>query len=124
MANATVKIPFSGSTQGKPIKIAATSTLGTAIHTTGIGLYTTAFDAFYMWAYNGHTADVLLTVEFGGATVPDQNLIQTIPFKQGLWLLMDGAMLAGNASAGLTVTAFAGTANVVTIWGYVMRTTP
>ncbi len=124
MANATVKIPLSGSTQGKPIKVVQTATLGTTIHTTGTGLYTAAFDAITLFAYNGHTADVVLTVEFGGATVPDQNLVQTIPVKQGLWLLVDGQPLAGNGSAGLTVAAFAATANVITIWGWVMRTTP
>ena len=121
--NATVKIPFSGSTQGKPIKVVQTATLGTTIHATGTGLYPTVFDAVYMLAYNGHTADVLLTVEFGGATVPDQNLITTVPFKSGLTLLIDGQPLAGNGSAALTISAFAATANVITIWGYVMRTT-
>lgn len=124
MANATVKILFSGSVQGKPIKVVQTSTLGTTIHATGIGLYTSVFDAIYLQAYNGHTSDVVLTIEFGGATVPDQNLVQTIPFKQGLWMVIDGQPLAGSGAAALTITAFAATANVITIWGYVLRTTP
>lgn len=122
MANATSKIPFSGSTQGKPIKVVATATLGTTIHTTGTSA--TIEDSLYLWAYNGHTADVLLTIEFGGVTVPDQNLLMTVPFKSGLVLLVDGAMLLGNGSAGLTVSAFAATANVITLWGFCLRTTP
>ncbi len=122
MANYTALVPFSGSTQGKPIKVVATSTAGTTIHTTGTSA--TVIDRIFMFAYNGHTADVLLTVEFGGVTVPDQNIVVTVPFKAGLVLIIDGLPLLGNGSVGLTIGAFAGTTNVVTISGYVLRITP
>lgn len=127
MANATVKIPFSSSTQGQAIKIGATSTPGTAIHSTGTGLYTTVFDELYLWAMNTQAAatatTVLLTVEFGGATAPDQNIIIPIPGQAGPVPVIDGLMLAGSGSVALTVKAFAATTNVIMVMGYVLRIT-
>jgi|TARA_R110000824_G_scaffold159050_3_gene333239 hypothetical protein len=122
MANATALIPFSGSTQGQGVKVVATSTAGTLIHTTGTSA--TIIDRLSIWAYNGHSADVVLTVEFGGATVPDQNIVQTITAKTGHTLVVDGQILLGNGSAALTVRAFAATGNVIVLSGYVMRVTP
>jgi|TARA_R110002110_G_scaffold1276_8_gene5185 hypothetical protein len=122
MANATAMIPFSGSTQGQGVKVVATSTAGTLIHTTGTSA--TIIDRLSIWAYNGHSADVALTIEFGGATVPDQNIVQTITTKTGLTLVVDGLILLGNGSAALTVKGFAATGNVIVLSGYVMRVTP
>jgi hypothetical protein len=122
MANATSVIPFSASTQGKAIKVAATASTGTAIHTTGTSA--TVVDRLYLFAFNSDTADRTLTVEFGGTTAPDQNIVVVIPFKAGLVLVVDGLILLGNGSTGLTVGAFASAANVVTISGYVLRITP
>jgi hypothetical protein len=121
-ANATSIIPFSGSTQGKGVKVVATATAGTTIHTTGTSA--TVVDRLTVFAYNGHTADVALTLEWGGVTVPDNNIVVTVPFKQGLWLVVDGLPLLGDGAAGLTVAAFAGTANVIVLSGYVQRITP
>jgi hypothetical protein len=102
MANATAIIPFSGSTQGQGVKVVATSTAGTLIHTTGTSA----------------------TIEFGGATVPDQNIVQTITTKTGMTLVVDGLILLGDGSTALTVKAFAATGNVIVLSGYVMRVTP
>jgi hypothetical protein len=114
MASLT-KRKLSGSTDGKPIKVVQTATLGTTIHTAVAGTTAGTFDEIWLWAYNGHTADVALTLEYGGATVPDQNVIVTVPFKAGLVLVVPGFLLQN----GLVVTAFAATANVITINGYV-----
>ena len=122
MANATALIPFSGSTQGQAVLVAATSSAGTTIHTTGTSA--TIVDRISVWAYNAHSGDVLLTIEFGGATAPNQNIVQTITAKTGLMLVVDGLILLGNGSAALTVKAFAATTNVITLSGYVMRVTP
>lgn len=122
MANAVSKIPFSGSTQGQAIKIAATSTPGTTIHTTGTSA--TVIDEVWLWLFNAHTADVQVTIEFGGATAPDQNIVLTVPFKSGLVLAVPGLPLLGSGAASLTVKAFAGTTNVITAIGYVNRITP
>lgn len=115
MAQTFSKVLLSGCTQGKGIKIAATATAGTLIHTAVSG--TSSLDEIWLWAYNGHTADVVLTLEWGEATVPDGNIIQTIPFKQGKFLIVDGRLLQNS----LVVRAFAGTTNVIIIDGYVNR---
>jgi len=124
MANAVSRIPLSASTQGQGVKIAATSTPGTLVHTTGTSA--TVQDEVRLYAYNAHTADVLVTVEWGGATAPDQNIVQTVPFKAGLQRLTPPAdlILLGNGSVALTVKVFAGTTNVIIIYGSVFRLTP
>lgn len=113
MAQTVTKNKLSGSTNGKGIKVVATATLGTTIHTAVAG--TSSFDEIWLYAYNGHTADVVLTLEWGEATVPDGNTIITIPFKQGRFLIVDGRLLNNT----LVVTAFASTANVIIIDGFV-----
>jgi len=112
------KTILSGSTDGQGIKVVATATAGTTIHTCS----TTATDLEEIWlyAFNSHTADVVLTIEFGGATAPDQNIVVTVPFKEGLFLVVPGLILKGNATP-LTVKAFAATANVITISGFVNK---
>lgn len=109
------KRKLSGSTDGMPIKVAATATAGTAIHTAVSGTTAGTFDEVWLYAYNGHTSDVALTIEFGGATVPDQNIISTIASKSGLVLIVPGYILQNSK----VVRAFAGTANVITIGGWV-----
>ena len=110
-----VKRKLSESTDGKAIKIAATSTAGTAIHTAVAGTTAGTFDEIWLWAFNSHTLDVVLTIEFGGADAPDQNIIVTIPFKSGLIPVVPGFILQNGA----TVKAFAATTNVITITGFV-----
>lgn len=110
-----VKRKLSGSTDGKAIKIAATSTAGTAIHTAVAGTTAGTFDEIWLWAFNSHTADVVLTVEFGGADAPDQNIVVSIPCKAGLVPVIPGFILQNGA----TVKAFAETTNVITITGFV-----
>ena len=112
---AVYKRKLSGSTDGKAIKVVQTATAGDTIHTAVAGTTAGTFDEIWIWAYNGHTADVVLTIEFGGATVPDQNIVMTIPAKAGLLLVVPGLILQN----GMVVKAFAGTANVITLSGFV-----
>lgn len=123
MANATTFIPFSASTQGKGVKVVATGTLGTTLHTTGTSS-DGAYDRPIIYAYNGHTADVLLTLEWGGVTVPDNTIVVNVPFKSGVGLVVDQIPLKGSGSVAATITVFAGTANVIVLYGGVMRTVP
>lgn len=109
------KRKLSGSTDGMPIKVVATATLGTTIHTSVAGTTAGTFDEVWLYAYNGHTTTVTLTIEYGGATVPDQNIIITLASKSGLTLIVPGLILQ-NAKV---VTAFASVANVVTLSGWV-----
>lgn len=110
-----VKRKLSGSTDGMPIKVVATATAGTTIHTAVAGTTAGTFDEIWLYAYNGHTTAVTLTIEYGGATVPDQNIVITLPSKSGLNLIVPGLILQN----GLVVKAFASVANVITISGYV-----
>jgi hypothetical protein len=110
-----VKRKLSGSTDGMPIKVVATATAGTTIHTAVAGTTAGTFDEIWLYAYNGHTTTVTLTIEYGGATVPDQNIIITLAAKSGLTLIVPGLILQ-NAKV---VTAFASVANVVTLSGWV-----
>ena len=109
------KRKLSGSTDGRGIKVVATATAGTTIHTAVAGTTAGTFDEIWLYAYNGHTADVVLTIEWGGAGVPEDNLVVTIPFKQGRSLIIAGEILQ-NACV---VKAFAATANVIVITGFV-----
>ena len=107
------KIKLSGSTNGRGIKVAATSTPGTTIHTAASG----DLDEIYLYAYNDDTVDRVLTVEFGGTTDPDDLIVETIPAQQGLVLVVPGLILDGS----VVVKAFCPTANVIVVRGFVNR---
>lgn len=110
-----VKRKLSGSTDGKPVLVVATATAGTTIHTSVAGTTAGTFDEIWLWAYNGHTTTVTLTIEWGGATVPDQNIIVTLASKSGLIPIVPGFILQN----GMVVKAFASVANVITLNGFV-----
>ena len=113
------KVPFSAQTDGQPIKVVATASTGTTIHTTGISA--TAFDEVWLYAYNSSTGPILLTVQYGGTATPDDDIKITIPSQSGLTLVVPGLILAGTGSVGNTVAAYAASANVITVSGYVNR---
>jgi hypothetical protein len=116
MANFRKRI-LSGSTNGKAIKVAASATLGTTIHTAVTG--TTDMDEIWLYAVNTGTDSKKLTIEWGQADAPDGNIEITIAGESGLVLVIPGLLLQN----GLVVTAFATSANVITIHGYVNRIT-
>jgi len=109
-----VKRKLSGSTDGKPVLVVATATAGTTVHTAVAGTTAGTFDEIWLWAYNGNTSAVVLTIEFGGATVPDQNIVLTLAAQVGLVPILPGLILQN----GMVVKAFASVANKVTISGF------
>jgi hypothetical protein len=115
------KQKLSGSTDGKAIKVAATATAGTTIHT-GSSTATT-YDEVWLYAMNTSTTAVKLTVEWGGTTSPDDLIELTVQPEAGLVTVAPGLLIKGNASAALVIRAFAGTANVITIHGFVNQIT-
>lgn len=119
MANPTsiAKIELSGSTDGRPIKVAATSTPGTTIHTAQSGTGENNYDEIWLWATNTDTVNRKLTIEFGGTTSPDDLIEVTIPAESGLVLVIPGLILQNS----LVVKAFCASANVVNILGYVNK---
>ena len=114
------KTTLSGSTDGRAIKVAATATAGTTIHT-GSSTATT-FDEIWLYAINTDASDVKLTIEWGGTTAPDDLIEQTITTEGGLILVAPGLIIKGNATP-LVVKAFAATTNVIQIHGYVNQIT-
>ena len=107
---------LSASTNFRGIKVVATATLGTTIHTAPSGA--TTIDYVTITASNPHTADIVLTIEWGGATDPDDLTIATIPSKAGEYLVIDHKPIQNS----LVVTAFTDTANELTLFGDVFRT--
>tara|TARA_B100000586_G_C19863455_1_gene323847 strand:+ start:22 stop:384 length:363 start_codon:yes stop_codon:yes gene_type:complete len=111
---------LSASTDGRAIKVAATATAGTLIHTGSTTA--TTIDEIWLYAVNSDSTDRKLTLEWGGVTVPDDLIEITIGAEAGLVLVAPGLLIKGNSTA-LLVRAFAATANVVDIHGYVNRIT-
>ena len=107
---------LSGSTQGKGIKVVQTASAGTTIHTAVSG--TSSIDEVWLYAHNTSSAVVKLTLEWGEATAPDGNIeINVGQEGTGLILIAPGIPLQN----GLVIKAFAATANVINIFGYVNR---
>ena len=107
---------LSGSTNGKQIKVATTATTGTLIHTAISG--TSVFDEVWIYAVNSDiTISHKLTIQWGETTSPDSNVEITVSPESGYVLVIPGLLLQN----GLSVRAFADTANVVLVNGYINR---
>ena len=111
------KQKLSGSTNGKNIKVAATATAGTTIHAAVTG--TSDMDEIWLYACNTDGSDRKLTIEYGGATAPDELTEITLTAEAGWVLVCPGLLLQND----LVVKAFAAAANVVNINGFVNRIT-
>jgi hypothetical protein len=114
------KLVLSGSTDGAGILVAATASAGTTIHTASTT--TTTFDEVWLYAVNTDTTARKLTVEWATTTAPNGNIELTVQPESGLFLVVPGLILKGNATP-LVVRAFAATTNVIVIHGYVNRIT-
>jgi hypothetical protein len=108
------KTLLSGSSNGASTLVSASATPGTTIHTAQSG--TSGLDEVWLYADNSSSATVKLTVEFGGTAEKDQ-IELNIPGESGLVLVVPGLVLNNS----LVTRAFAGTANVISISGYVNR---
>ena len=111
---------LSASTDGRAIKVAATATAGTLIHTGSTTA--TTIDELWLYAMNTDSADRKLTIEWGGVTSPDDLIEITVGTEAGLVLIAPGLLIKGNSTA-LLVRAFAASANVITLHGYINRIT-
>ena len=112
MATFTKQI-LSGSTNGRGIKVAATSSAGTLIHTAP----SSDIDEVWIYAMNTDSASKKLTLEWGGTTSPDDLIEITLDAEPGLVLIVPGLPVTGSVA----IRAFAASANVVTIHGYANR---
>lgn len=109
------KIQLSASADGDGIRVSTASPIDgsdTTIHTAVSG--TTDIDLVTLYAYNNHTASVVLHLQWGDST---DSIKQTLAPQDGLVLLVaDMAISDSNV-----VTASASTVDVVTIFGSVNR---
>lgn len=108
---------LSGSTNGRTIPVALTATPGTLVHQAITN--TTGFDEVYAWVSNVTSASRLLTIEWGGTSDPSDHLVKqlSIPPNSPPIPIMTGQVLQN----GLSVRAFADSANALNITGYVNR---
>jgi len=111
------RVLLSGSTDGKPIPVAATATPGTLLHTAQSG--STGFDEVYLWVSNVTGSAATLTLEWGGVTDPGSHLVKalSIAANSGPTAVAVGQCL-NNAAV---VRAFSGTASALNITGFVNR---
>jgi hypothetical protein len=117
MPTTVSRIPLSGSTHGRGIKVAATSSAGTTIHAATSS--TTDCDVITLYAYNSSASAVNLTIQWGGTTSVDDDIKLSIPATSGLTLIAPDLVLRNS----LEIKAYAGTTNVVTIHGFANRVT-
>jgi hypothetical protein len=111
------RILLSASTSGRPVKVVATASPGTTIHTAVAGA--TSFDEIYLWVTNTDTVTRTLTVLWGGTTDPDDYITKTfsISANSAPYPIITGVNLNG----GLVVAAFSSAANIMVISGYANR---
>lgn len=108
---------LSGSTDGEGIKITTVGPLDgtdTTIHTAVDDPDT---DLVTLFAYNDDTTPRLLYLGWGGVTIPDNQIIQTIPSQSGL-VLVTADLPITNLQV---IVASAEVANEIIIYGYVNR---
>lgn len=116
------KIAFSpGGTQGNGLPILVTSVTagaGNSIHscsaTSGV------IDEVWIYAYNGNSATLVLTLQYGGVSVPLNDIKLNVPSQTGLTLVVPGLILRSTGTA-LAITAWASIASFITLSGYVNR---
>jgi len=113
------KVLLSASSQGQPITVVATASSGTTIHATGTS--SSIIDEMWLYANNTSSSPVLLTVQFGGTASPQNSKPITLAPQSGDVLIVAGLPLTGDGTNATTTRAFAATASVVTISGYVNR---
>jgi hypothetical protein len=110
------KQKLSGSTDGLGIKVTGTGTGSTVtVHTAVAGTTVGTFDEIWIYAVNTSASSVKLTIEWGTATAADGNIEVTVLPEAGLVTIIPGLILQ-NAKV---VKAFAGTADVILVTGFV-----
>jgi hypothetical protein len=111
------KEALSGSTHGRGIKIAATSSPGDTVHTASSGTTSAGEDVITLWAYNSDSSSHVLTLQWGGTTSPDDDVKVTIPAQSGLTLVAADLILRNS----LIVKAYADSTNKITVHGSANR---
>lgn len=114
------KIPLSGNTSGMGILINSGSSgvAGPTLHTGSSS--TSVLDEVWLYAVNYDTTDRKLTIQYGGVTAGTNEIEYTVKAENGLYLIVSGLVLAGNASPKV-ISAYAATNTSIVVYGYVNR---
>lgn len=109
------KLKFSGSSDGEPVLITATSSTGAiTVHTCATSAGDATYDEIYLWGYNNATGNINLTIEYGDTSHP---IIHTLTAKAGNTIVLPGQI--GNTA--LVIKAFKSAAGTVGVSGFVNR---
>lgn len=111
------KRQLSESNKGRGIKVSATASPGTLIHTALDNVAANDWDEITIRAINTSGSAVKLTIEWGGTTSPDDLIEVTIPAESGLVDVIPAHVLNNGAE----IRAFAATADVIVLHGFVNR---
>lgn len=118
MAQTFTALTLSGSSNGQPIKVNATATAGTTIHTATASATQDSVDEVWLWAGSTSTSAINGTLHIGTIT----NDGQTVNFRVPAAYNGPIAILAGHRLFnGMVITATAATAERINIWGNVNR---
>ena len=110
------KRKLSASADGRGVKVEATTSPGTLIHKALSNIAANEWDEVWIRAVNTSASAVKLTIEWGDTSTDDQIEI-SVPGEGGFTEVIPGHVLQ-NAKE---VRAFAATANVVVLHGFVNR---
>lgn len=115
------KLPISSQTGNadRGLRLQATSSPGTTIHATGTSA--SVIDELWLWLFNSDTVSRIVTLQLGGTTSPDDDLVITIPPRCGRFLVLEGQPFTGTGSVATTIKGYADAADVVIVHGFVNR---
>jgi hypothetical protein len=118
MSSEAVKRELSGSVDGKGIVVGSGSPSDTVIHEAVVSAVAGTYDEIWLFGYNSHTSDVVVTIEWGDDVVPRVITLEPGGGYKGLIPLIPGLLLRNT-----NVVARASVPNVVIIDGFVHRIT-
>jgi hypothetical protein len=107
-----------GTGLGIPVTATTAGTVGTVIHTASTTPAT--IDEVWIYAQNYDTTDRKLTIQWGAATAGTNEIEYTVKAENGLYLVVPGLIMQGNATAKV-ISAIAATATAIVLYGYVNR---
>jgi hypothetical protein len=111
---------LSESDGGIPIKIGASVTPGTPIHSTDN--FPLNIDEVWLYANNSSGSAVTLTIEYGGTASPDNLITFSLPASSSMTKIIPGMIISANSNfESSNISAFASTADVVTVMGFVNK---
>ena len=113
-----LKTELTGSTDGRPTLVTATSGSGTLLHTATTTAGYGDYDEVYLWATSASTSPQGLSLQWGGTTYPDDHIRTVIPASGGGPVCIAPGLVLQNS---LVARATAETASVISIFGFVNR---